>query len=58
MRKGGTAVNIRYLWFASAVILVVLLAFMNKVKDIKAGYTDLHHRVNQIEYWKERLNDK
>lgn len=52
MRKGGTAKNLHGLNIWMVIALIWLTLLLIKMKYMKINYTDLHHRVNQLE--KER----
>ncbi|MEA2036164.1 MAG: hypothetical protein U9O94_01545 [Nanoarchaeota archaeon] len=49
MRKGGAAVERRYICFYLFILTVVLFLGFKKVMQVKANYTELHRRVMGLE---------
>jgi len=48
----GKTVQFHSVWIL--IIIVVLLLGILKIDDIKKNYTNLHHKVNQLERYHEK----
>ena len=47
---GGVKIAFRNVYVVLVSLIIIFVIMIFEVIDFKKGYTDLHHRVNQIEW--------